>query len=114
MVLRTAAVISLAAVAALLGVLVTALLARSVREVLGVPRARLDDDAAIALVLDPAQNRYLGEAPNGEFASEALGRKLVAVQSVSGPQAARPIAKEYLRRFPRGGYATKARELAAQ
>jgi hypothetical protein len=59
-------------------------------------------------------DRYLGEAPNGEFASEALGRKLVAVQSVSGPQAARPIAKEYLRRFPRGGYATKARELAAQ
>jgi len=58
-------------------------------------------------------DRYLGEAPNGEFASEALGRKLVAVQSVSGPQAARPIAKEYLRRFPRGAYATKARELAS-
>jgi hypothetical protein len=57
-------------------------------------------------------DRYLGEAPNGEFASEALGRKLVAVQSVSGPQAARPIAKEYLRRFPRGAYAAKARELA--
>ena len=59
-------------------------------------------------------DRYLGEAPNGEFASEALGRKLVAVQSVSGPQAAKPLAKEYLRRFPRGAYATKARELASQ
>jgi ferric-dicitrate binding protein FerR (iron transport regulator) len=59
-------------------------------------------------------DRYLGEAPNGEFASEALGRKLVAVQSVSGPQAARPLAREYLRRFPHGAYATKARELAAQ
>ncbi len=57
-------------------------------------------------------DRYLGEAPNGEFASEALGRKLALVQSVSGPQAARPIAKEYLRRFPHGAYATKARELA--
>jgi ferric-dicitrate binding protein FerR (iron transport regulator) len=59
-------------------------------------------------------DRYLSEAPNGEFASEALGRKLVAVQSVSGPQVARPLAKEYLRRFPRGAYATKARELASQ
>jgi ferric-dicitrate binding protein FerR (iron transport regulator) len=59
-------------------------------------------------------DRYLGEAPNGEFASEALGRKLVAVQSLSGPQAARPIANEYLRRFPRGAYAQKARELASQ
>jgi hypothetical protein len=59
-------------------------------------------------------DRYLGEAPNGEFASEALGRKLVAVQSVSGPQAALPMAAEYLRRFPQGVYAAKARELASQ
>jgi hypothetical protein len=59
-------------------------------------------------------DRYLGEAPNGEFASEALGRKLMAVQTVSGPQVAKPIAKEYLRRFPRGAYASKARELASQ
>jgi TolA-binding protein len=59
-------------------------------------------------------DRYLGEVPNGEFASEALGRKLVAVQSVSGPDAARPVAKEYLRRFPGGAYAAKARELTSQ
>jgi len=58
-------------------------------------------------------DRYLAEAPNGEFASEALGRKLVAVQALSGREAARPMAKEYLRRFPRGPYATKARELSA-
>jgi ferric-dicitrate binding protein FerR (iron transport regulator) len=59
-------------------------------------------------------DRYLREAPNGEFASEALGRKLVAVQRISGPNAARPVAKEYLRRFPRGSYAAKARELVVQ
>jgi thymidylate synthase ThyX len=41
-----------------------AILARSVREVLGLPRARLDDDHAIALVLDPARNHYLGEPLN--------------------------------------------------
>jgi len=41
-----------------------ALLARAVREVLGVPQARLADGDAIALVLDPAANRYLGEPLN--------------------------------------------------
>jgi hypothetical protein len=56
-------------------------------------------------------DRYLVEAPGGEFASEALGRKLVAVQRVSGAASARPIAQEYLRRFPQGPYAAKAREL---
>lgn len=40
------------------------LLADAVREVLGAPRADLDDDAAIALALDPARNRLLGEAMN--------------------------------------------------
>ncbi len=39
-------------------------LARAVREVLGVASGRLSDDDAIALVLDPARNRYLGEALN--------------------------------------------------
>jgi thymidylate synthase ThyX len=39
-------------------------LARSVREVLGVPRERLSDDDAIALAMDPARNHYLGEALN--------------------------------------------------
>jgi len=36
-------------------------LASSVREILGVPRAALSDDDAIRMVLDPAQNRSLGE-----------------------------------------------------
>lgn len=37
------------------------ILASSVREVLGVPRAALSDSDAITLVLDPAKNRVLGE-----------------------------------------------------
>ena len=52
------------------------LLARSVREVLGLPRARLDDDAAIRLVMDPAQNHYLGGALNVTTISK-LARTLV-------------------------------------
>src|SRR5512141_1395483 len=37
------------------------ILASSVREILGLPRAALSDDEAIRLVLDPARNRLLGE-----------------------------------------------------
>ncbi len=37
-------------------------LAAAVREVLGMPRSVLDDDAAIALVLDPSHNTLLGES----------------------------------------------------
>lgn len=40
------------------------ILAAAVREILGVSRAELSDDDAIALVLDPAQNPYLGSALN--------------------------------------------------
>ena len=39
-------------------------MAQAVREVLGLPRAALSDDAAIEMILDPARNRYLGEALN--------------------------------------------------
>ena len=41
-----------------------ALLASSVREVLGVARSEMSDADAIALVLDPRQNRYFGESMN--------------------------------------------------
>jgi thymidylate synthase ThyX len=40
------------------------LLASSVRELLGVPAGVLTDDDAIAIALDPASNRLLGEALN--------------------------------------------------
>jgi len=40
------------------------LLAQAVREVLGMPRSDMGDDEAITLVLDPVQNRYLGESLN--------------------------------------------------
>lgn len=39
-------------------------LAQAVREVLGVPAAAMCDQEAIALVLDPHQNSYFGEAMN--------------------------------------------------
>ncbi|HEU4401004.1 MAG TPA: FAD-dependent thymidylate synthase [Candidatus Polarisedimenticolia bacterium] len=51
-------------------------LARAVREVLGLGRARLSDDEAIDLVLDPARNHYLGEALNLTSLSK-LSRSMV-------------------------------------
>ena len=41
-----------------------AVLAQSVREVLGAPRSALDDASAIRLALDPSENRLLGESLN--------------------------------------------------
>jgi TolA-binding protein len=57
-------------------------------------------------------DRYLGEAPTGAYASEALGRKMTATEKLKGLAAARDIAREYLRRFPHGTYAGAAQALA--
>jgi hypothetical protein len=56
---------------------------------------------------------YLSEAPNGKYASEALGRKMTLVQLLEGRQAARSLAEAYLRRFPGGTYAEAALALTA-
>jgi FecR protein len=53
-------------------------------------------------------DRYLAESPGGSLADEALGRKMVAVARISGRDAARPVAEEYLRRFPGGAFAAAA------
>jgi hypothetical protein len=54
---------------------------------------------------------YLAEAPQGTYASEALGRKIVLTQRLDGNAAARPLADAYLMRFPAGAYAEAARAL---
>jgi hypothetical protein len=55
--------------------------------------------------------RYLDEAPRGSYLAEALGRKMIAVEELHGPAAARNVAEQYIRRFPRGSYAGAARAL---
>jgi TolA-binding protein len=55
--------------------------------------------------------RYLDEAPSGSYVAEALGRKMMAVEEIHGAAAARNVADQYLRRFPRGSYAGAARAL---
>ncbi|HEY5283459.1 MAG TPA: FecR domain-containing protein [Polyangia bacterium] len=54
---------------------------------------------------------YLDRAPSGTYASEALGRRMMATSKLEGATRARVIAQEYLRRFPDGTYAGAARAL---
>jgi len=54
---------------------------------------------------------YLAEAPSGPYAAEALGRQMLIVKQSQGRDAALPIAKEYLGRFPNGTYLLEARAL---
>jgi hypothetical protein len=54
---------------------------------------------------------YLASAPNGTYAAEALGRRMILVGKWAGSAAAKPIAEEYLQRFPNGTYAGSARAL---
>lgn len=56
-------------------------------------------------------DEYLARAPNGTYASEALGRKMIATRRLEGSTRAKPVAEEYLLRFPRGTYAGAARAL---
>lgn len=56
-------------------------------------------------------NTYLSEAPSDVYSSEALGRKLTLVNKLEGTLAARNVAREYVKRFPRGAYAHAAREI---
>jgi hypothetical protein len=58
-------------------------------------------------------DEYLARAPTGTYASEALGRRMIATSKLSGTTRAQPIAEEYLRRFPGGTYAGAARALLA-
>lgn len=54
---------------------------------------------------------YLGEAPSGVYAADALGRKLSLVQRREGGERAKAVAREYLKRFPSGSYAKTARDM---
>jgi hypothetical protein len=56
--------------------------------------------------------RYLGEAPAGTFAAEALGRVMLLEHERRDVEAARATARQYLDRFPGGVYAQRAREIS--
>jgi len=55
--------------------------------------------------------RYLAESPQGSYASQALGRKLMIVYKNRGREAAKPLAVAYLNQFAKGPYARYAKNL---
>jgi DNA-directed RNA polymerase specialized sigma24 family protein len=55
---------------------------------------------------------YLAEAAQGEFTAEALAGRMRCVEQLAGAGAVRPLALEYLERFPNGVQITLARRLA--
>lgn len=57
---------------------------------------------------------YLREAPNGSYASQALGRKMMIAYRADGATRADAIATDYLVRYPRGPYAAAARRIVAE
>jgi TolA-binding protein len=57
-------------------------------------------------------DRYLRDTPDGTYASEALGRKMIILERMNRDADARQIAGDYLRRFPRGTYAHAAQAVA--
>lgn len=69
-----------------------------------------DQEHALATALNWYET-YLSESPHGHFATEAFGRKMVAISRQSGRAAARETAVEYLKRYPGGPHAAMAREL---
>jgi hypothetical protein len=71
-----------------------------------------DDRGAVAEGL-VWYRRYLGETPDGPYAAEALGRKMLAVERISGREASSSVAREYVARFPNGTYMLQAHAILA-
>jgi hypothetical protein len=57
-------------------------------------------------------DRYLTEQPNGQYASQALGRSMMLHYERDEAERAAELGREYLRRFAEGPYATSARKLS--
>ena len=58
--------------------------------------------------------RYMSDSPRGTYAAQALGRQMILVHKLRGADAARPIASDYLTRFPSGPYADVGPQAAAR
>jgi len=58
--------------------------------------------------------RYLSESPDGAYASQALGRKMMLAYQRGGAKAAGALASAYLERYPKGAYAGTATKIGSE
>lgn len=58
--------------------------------------------------------QYADESPSGEYAADALAGRMRSVAGHSGDVAAEALAREYVRRFPRGVHVEAAKRLSRQ
>jgi len=72
-----------------------------------------EDESGVAATKTALEwyERYMADSPRGTYAAQALGRQMILVHKLRGAEAARPIASDYLSRFPSGPYADAARKL---
>jgi FecR protein len=72
-----------------------------------------EDESGVAATKTALEwyERYMAESPRGTYAAQALGRQMILVHKLRGAAAARPIATQYLERFPDGPYAGPAKKL---
>lgn len=72
---------------------------------------RLNESRGQLGAADRWYQTYLQEAPGGQFAADALAGRMRSVSTLQGPSAGKPLALEYLRKYPDGVQAPAARKL---
>lgn len=72
---------------------------------------RVNESSRQFAAADGWYDTYLRESPRGQFASDALAGRMRSVAATAGAASAKPLALEYLRRYPDGVHAPAARKL---
>jgi len=75
---------------------------------------RLNEERGAAAEARTWYRTYLAESGSGSFAAEAMAGQMRTTLSLEGKQAAAPLAREYLKRYPSGVHAKTAREIIGQ
>lgn len=81
-------------------------------EVAGFLLGRTNESSGMPRQADRWYALYLDEAPAGKYVADAMAGRMRVLLAMGEPDAARPIAREYMRRFPSGVHLAMARRLS--
>jgi TolA-binding protein len=73
---------------------------------------RVSESRGQVRAADTWYDTYLNESPGGEFAADALAGRMRAAVRLNGNAAGKPLAVQYLQRYPNGVHADMARKIA--